>query len=117
MVLGSCAARRACGARHGDRLLCLAVALGWERPAWAGAAVALCSLSTTGESVNKGLLRILGTFLAGSVALLLNALFPQDRWAHLLSATAYITRPYSRKPTIITSVAPITAFIPDAYKA
>ena len=68
----------------------VSLSLGWERPAWAGLAVALCSLSTTGESVNKGLLRILGTFLAGSVALLLNALFPQDRWAHLLSATAYI---------------------------
>ena len=68
----------------------VSLSLGWERPAWAGLAVALCSLSTTGESVNKGLLRILGTFLAGSVALLLNALFPQDRWAYLLSATTYI---------------------------
>jgi len=68
----------------------VSLSLGWERPAWAGLAVALCSLSTTGESVNKGLLRILGTLLAGSVALLLNALFPQDRWAYLLSATTYI---------------------------
>ena len=68
----------------------ISLSLGWERPAWAGLAVAICSLSTTGESVNKGLLRILGTLLAGSVALLLNALFPQDRWAYLLSATTYI---------------------------
>ncbi|MGD8978038.1 MAG: FUSC family protein, partial [Gammaproteobacteria bacterium] len=68
----------------------ISLSMGWERPAWAGLAVALCSLSTTGESVNKGLLRILGTLLAGSVVLLLNGLFPQDRWAHLLSATAYI---------------------------
>ncbi len=68
----------------------VALAMGWDRPHWAGLAVALCSLATVGDSLNKGLLRILGTFLAGFVALLLIALFPQERWYYLLGATAYI---------------------------
>jgi uncharacterized membrane protein YccC len=68
----------------------VSLAMGWDRPHWAGLAVALCSLATVGDSLNKGLLRILGTFLAGFVALLLIALFPQERWHYLLGATAYI---------------------------
>ena len=52
--------------------------MGWDRPHWAGLAVALCSLATVGDSVNKGLLRILGTFLAGFVALLLIGKRPEN---------------------------------------
>jgi uncharacterized membrane protein YccC len=68
----------------------VSLAMGWDRPHWAGLAVALCSLGTVGESFNKGLLRILGTFLAGSVAMALIILFPQDRWSYLLAATLYV---------------------------
>lgn len=68
----------------------VSLAMGWDRPHWAGLAVALCSLATVGDSLNKGLLRILGTFLAGFVALLLIALFPQQRWPLLLTATLYV---------------------------
>jgi len=68
----------------------ISLAMGWDRPHWAGLAVALCSLGTVGGSLNKGLLRILGTFLAGSVAIALIILFPQDRWSYLLAATLYV---------------------------
>jgi len=68
----------------------ISLAMGWDRPHWAGLAVALCSLGTVGESFNKGLLRILGTFLAGSVAIALIILFPQDRWSYMLAATLYV---------------------------
>ena len=68
----------------------VSLAMGWDRPYWAGLAVAFCSLETVGDSLNKGLLRILGTFLAGFAALSLIALFPQERWSYLLGATAYI---------------------------
>jgi len=47
-------------------------------------------VDTVGDSVNKGALRLFGTFAAGSVALLLAALFPQDRWGYLLCATLYL---------------------------
>jgi len=42
------------------------------------------------DCVNKGLLRILGMLVAGSVALLLAVLFPQDRWIYLFTTTLYI---------------------------
>ena len=68
----------------------ISLSMDWSHPHWAGLAVALCMLDTAGDSVNKGLLRILGTLAAGFVALLLAALFPQDRWSYLISATLYI---------------------------
>jgi hypothetical protein len=68
----------------------ISLSMGWSRPHWAGLAVALCTLDTVGDSINKGLLRILGTIVAGFVALLLAAVFPQERWIYLISATLYI---------------------------
>jgi uncharacterized membrane protein YccC len=68
----------------------ISLSMGWSHSHWAGLAVALCMLDTVGDSVNKGALRIFGTFAAGSVALLLAALFPQDRWGYLLCATLYL---------------------------
>jgi len=68
----------------------ISLSMGWDRPQWAGLAVALCSLATTGDTAGKGLLRVLGTVVAGTVALLLAAFFTQDRWAYLLVATIYI---------------------------
>lgn len=66
------------------------MAMGWERPHWAGLAVALCSLGTVGGSLRKGLLRINGTFLAGAMTLLLLALFPQDRWLYLFVTATFV---------------------------
>ncbi|HRD89882.1 MAG TPA: FUSC family protein [Accumulibacter sp.] len=67
----------------------IGLSMGWEKPHWAGLAVALCSLGTVGASLRKGLLRINGTFLAGAVALLLLALLPQDRWPYLFVTTTF----------------------------
>ncbi len=69
----------------------ISLSMGWSHTHWAGLAVALCLLDTVGDSLNKGLLRILGTVAAGFMALLLAALFPQDRWSYLLCATLYIS--------------------------
>ena len=68
----------------------ISLSMGWERPHWAGLAVALCSMNTVGDSFNKGLQRIFGTALAGLAALVMLALFPQDRWPYLLCMTIYI---------------------------
>ena len=35
--------------------------MGWDRPYWAGFAVAFISLATVGQSLNKATLRMLGT--------------------------------------------------------
>ena len=68
----------------------IALGMGWENPHWAGFAVAVISLSTTGQSLNKGAMRMLGTLVAAVVALALLALFPQDRWLLMIALSVYV---------------------------
>jgi hypothetical protein len=68
----------------------VALSMDWDNPWWAGLAVAMCSLSTVGESLNKGLLRLSGTLVGGVAALTLIALFPQDRWSFLICTSLFI---------------------------
>ncbi|MGD8993001.1 MAG: FUSC family protein, partial [Desulfobacterales bacterium] len=58
----------------------ISLGMGWENPYWAGFAVAMISLSTSGQSLNKGTMRMLGTLVAAAAALTFIAWFPQDRW-------------------------------------
>jgi uncharacterized membrane protein YccC len=58
--------------------------MGWDRPYWAGFAVAFVSLATVGLSLNKATLRMLGTVLGAIVALTLIGLFAQQRWLFIL---------------------------------
>src|SRR5215467_1657428 len=67
----------------------IALSMDWDKPYWAGFAVAFCALSTTGESLNKGLLRLCGTLLGGLAALTLISLFPQDRWLFLTCMSVF----------------------------
>lgn len=68
----------------------IALTLDWEKPIWAAFAVAATSLATVGQSLNKGVQRLLGTLLGAVVSLTLLALFPQDRWAFMAALTAYV---------------------------
>lgn len=68
----------------------IALAMDWEKAYWAGFAVAFISLSTIEESLNKGLMRMLGTLVAGVAALTLIALFPQQRWWFMAMLSVYI---------------------------
>ena len=68
----------------------IALAMNWDRPYWGGFAVAVISLSTIGQSLNKGAMRMLGTFLAVTVALTLIALFPQERWWFMVALSIYV---------------------------
>src|SRR5262245_33878677 len=68
----------------------VALSMDWDNPYWAGFAVAFCSLSTTGESLNKGMLRLAGTTLAAVAALTLIAAFPQDRWSFLACMSVFV---------------------------
>ena len=43
----------------------VALSMNWEKPYWAAFTVAFCGLSTVGESLNKGLMRLSGTFFGG----------------------------------------------------
>ena len=68
----------------------IALSMGWDRPYWAGLAVTMVSLSTIGQSLNKGALRMLGTLLAFMMSLLIIALFVQDRWWFIVALSGWI---------------------------
>ena len=61
----------------------------WDRPYWAGFAVAFVSLASIGQSMNKAALRMFGTLLAMVVALTFIALFAQERWPFILTLSVY----------------------------
>ena len=68
----------------------IALYMDWEKPHWAGFTVAMISLSTVGQSLNKGTLRMLGTLVGGTAALTFFALFIQARWSMILSLSLYV---------------------------
>src|SRR6516225_2868882 len=68
----------------------VALSMDWDNAYWAAFAVAFCSLSTVGESLNKGLLRLCGTCLGILATIILIALFPQDRWLFLIGMSIFV---------------------------
>ena len=55
------------------------MSMDWDRPKWAALVVAVCSLASVGQSLNKAVTRLFGTLVAAVVALAIIGLFPQDR--------------------------------------
>ncbi len=51
----------------------VALSMDWDKPMWAGIVVAMVSLSTVGQSLSKGALRMAGTLLAAAFSLTLLA--------------------------------------------
>ncbi|MDJ0683836.1 MAG: FUSC family protein [Alphaproteobacteria bacterium] len=68
----------------------VALSMNWEKPQWAAIAVAVISLSSIGHSVNKGVLRMVGTLLGCTAALFFIGLFPQDRWLLMTALSVYL---------------------------
>ena len=68
----------------------IALSQNWERPYWAGFAVAFISLTSIGASLNKAVLRMCGTLLAFCASLTFIALFPQERWSFFLIFSLYL---------------------------
>ena len=68
----------------------IALSMDWDKPYWAGFAVAFTSLATVGQSFNKAALRMLGTLVTTVVALIFIALFAQDRWLFMLFLSLYV---------------------------
>ena len=62
----------------------IALSMDWDKPYWAGVAVAVISTASIGQSLNKAALRMFGTLMAVIFALVLIALFVQERWAFML---------------------------------
>ncbi|RLB96384.1 MAG: hypothetical protein DRH90_24650, partial [Deltaproteobacteria bacterium] len=68
----------------------IALKMNWMNPYWAGISVAVISLTTAGESINKGMLRLAGTIPGCLSAFVILSLAPQSRWLCLLLACAWI---------------------------
>ena len=68
----------------------IALRMGWVNPYWAGFAVAMISLTTAGQSLNKGVLRMLGALAAATCSLTFLSWSFQDRWLMLIILTVFI---------------------------
>lgn len=91
MIQFSLAARESVKTGLAMSLACgCAMALGWSNPYWACIAVAVVSLPTVGESLQKCVQRLWGTVAAGVVALGCLALFPQERWPFVACIAGYV---------------------------
>ena len=70
----------------------LSFSLGWTQitPAIV-TIIIIASMGSVGESLNKGVLRVIGTIIGASLGLLLIALFPQERELYLLILSLFAT--------------------------
>jgi len=68
----------------------LALWMNWDMPKYGGLAIVLVSLGTVGASLQKGLMRIVGTTFGLLVGLLTLSLFAQDRWPTMLFLASYL---------------------------
>ena len=70
----------------------ISLSQGWSHVTNAVVTVMLiAAMGSVGDSVMKGVLRIIGTVIGASLGLTLIALFPQDRVAYLLFASVIVT--------------------------
>jgi uncharacterized membrane protein YccC len=68
----------------------IALQSGWLNPYWAAFAVAMISLQTAGESIHKGLNRMIGTIPGCIAAIVILALAAQSRWEFILLSSLWI---------------------------
>ncbi|MFV0295019.1 MAG: FUSC family protein, partial [Hyphomicrobiaceae bacterium] len=68
----------------------VALSMDWQRPYWAGLAIAVVGLSTFGESLFKGIQRLAGTVVGIAVALTTISLFAQHRWLFATAISLWI---------------------------
>lgn len=94
------------------------MALGWPQPQTAATTVML--IAATGllsESLQKGVLRVLGTVAGGVLGLGLIALFPQDRLVYLLAVSVtvsfviYLYNAYQGDSTVFMLTAVVTLMV------
>ncbi|RRJ83990.1 FUSC family protein [Aestuariirhabdus litorea] len=83
----------------------IALEMDLDRPYWTALTIALVVTTSVGHALNRGAERVVGTLLGGGVALVLVALFPQDRWLFFIALTLYgsaccFQSPYAKHPYI-----------------
>ena len=80
---------------------------GWSQPATAATTVMLiAAMGSVGDSVTKGVQRVIGTIIGAAIGMTLIGLFPQDREIYLLTASVlatlflYLARAYKGDMTV-----------------
>lgn len=68
----------------------LALSMNWELPKYGALAIAVISLDTTGASLRKGVMRVIGTTFGLAIGLVAIASFVQDRWGAMAFFVIYI---------------------------
>jgi uncharacterized membrane protein YccC len=68
----------------------IALKVAWLNPNWAVITVAMIALPTAGQSIQKGLNRLVGTVPACLVAFFIMGVAPQNRWLFITLACAWI---------------------------
>ena len=89
---GDCAAKALSASLYGMRLatavslaLFIAFYLQLDSPSWAGTSAAIVCQPIVGSSLLKGVFRMIGTAVGAVAAVLLTAVFPQDRAGFLFA--------------------------------
>jgi uncharacterized membrane protein YccC len=62
----------------------IVLSLDWEKSSWAALGLVTCSMATSGESLNRGMMRVFGTIMAAIVSLIMIGLFGQAPWLMIL---------------------------------
>ena len=68
----------------------LALWMDWDLARYGALAIVLISLSTSGASISKGVMRVIGTTIAVVVGLILVACFSQERWSMMFALASYL---------------------------
>ncbi len=68
----------------------LALTTNWDVPIYGALAISLISMDTTGATIEKGIMRFLGTTVGVAVGLVVLALFNYDRWATMVVFSIYL---------------------------
>lgn len=68
----------------------IAFYMGWGKPYWATVSAVSVNLLSTGLTLHRGLIRVLGTAVGGFMGLALIGIFPQERWAYLCVASVVL---------------------------
>jgi uncharacterized membrane protein YccC len=69
----------------------IALWVNWDEPQYGGLAIVIVSLGTRGASIEKGILRVVGTVFGVAFGFLILGLFNHDRWATMLAFAVLIT--------------------------
>ena len=99
----------------------IALYMDWDKPIWAGYTAASVSLDATGQSIQKGLNRIVGALVGSIAGFILLAFFIQDRWLFFMFLSLYVavctyfsfgTEPEPGLPSKRAMLLPKSAFMP-----